>query len=434
VFAVWIETGYRDYARHVAYLHFCGLVHDLFGGSGFAALRLASAIGSAFGLFCLHRAFVRLPLGNLHSALVPALAVLVTPAWFFYATSAEVPGVFAAGVGASWWAFARWLDAPAPLRAIGLGAATAFAGSLHAFGHVLAPSFALIAIVWRALPATGRSLQLLCLLATHAVLAFAVSTLLGSGAGDQAHDAMGHLEERWATFAPQTVLTVFWREWLVPYGPWSIAAFAALAVLRARSWALAVVVLLAVHLPLVVLLLGFIDVDESGAYLLALALPAVLATAHLVPARSFVACLAASAALAACYAAPGWRDPISPEFSAGIAELYHDRRPAIVVIGPDELAGVRIVPGAVAMELAGVVGVFMQSRQPDETFEVFFDRWWASLESQQLPVLLTEATRDYFEKGPDRGLQTFWREHVLQRYRVTPEHRRGFHGVWIERK
>ncbi|MBM4061239.1 MAG: hypothetical protein FJ265_09110 [Planctomycetes bacterium] len=434
-FSVWIDAGFRGYARHIAYLHFCGLVHELVGGSGFLALQIASAIGAAVGLGCVHRTFALLPHGGQRSALLPAIAVAFTPAWFLYATTGEVHGVFAAGAGASWWAFARWLRAPTVPRAVVLGAATAAAASLHAFGHLLPPCFVLLALVFRRLSGPARLPQLVAFAAAHGLLALAASALLGAGAGDQTQDALGHLEERWATFAPATAPAVFLREWLLPFLPWSFAAFVAFLGVRARPWALATVLLLAVHLPFTVLLLGFIEADESGGYLLAVAPAAVLAAAHLVPPRTFASWVAASTLLAALLAAPGFCEPISPGFQAGYAELHRERHPALLVANPAELSGARAAtPGTLVLQLSEVIGAFMQTRGPDQTFAPWFDGWCGKLTAEGLPVLLTEAAHEFFASGPDLGLRLFWRDHVLQRYRVEAVQRQDFRGVWLTPK
>lgn len=438
-FVVWIEEGHYDYPRHIGYLHVCGLVHEVlarFGQpSGFLALRIASALGAAFGLFAVHRAFLRFLPGQPRSAAIAALAVLVTPAWFFYATTAEIPGVFAAGAGLSWWLFARWLDAPSLGRAAALGAGCAAAGGLHSFGHLLTPAFVAIAWSWRAAPARGRWIQLAVLGAVHTAIALLLPKLLGAGAAGQAQDAVGHLEERWRTFAPSTTPIVFFREWVAPYAPWSVLALLACLLPAPRRWSLAVWLLLLLHLPVNVLLLGYEQIDESGAYLLALLPPAVLATLHLVPARALWPLAAVAAALAVHLAAPGWPQPIAASFGEGVAELHRERRIALVVAEKAELDGARTaVPGLMVMNLAEVFSAFVQNRKPDETFAAWFDVWFAKFGALGMPIVWSDSTRRFFDENDDPELRAFWTGHVLARYRVTPADRRGFRGVWIEAK
>ncbi len=437
-FVVWIEEGHLDYARHVGYLHFCGLIHRIlvaFGQpSGFAALQLSSAIGAAFGLFCLHRAFRRPAMECDYSAFWCTLAVLITPAWFFYATTAEIPGVFAAGCGAAWWAFARWLDGPTLTRAAVLGLACAATGALHSFGHLLTPAFVLIAWLWKRTP-DNRWAHVAVLGLVHAAIAILVPRLLGAGASGQAQDAMSHLEERWRTFAPLTAPTVFWHEWLVPYAPWSLLSLLALAVPRARAWGLAVAVLLLLHMPVNVLLLGAEQIREDGAYLIALAPPAILATLHLLPRRFAWPCLAVSVAVSVHLAAPGWPAPISPAFGAGVFELNREHRIALVVAGQAELDGARTAtPGLMVMNLAEVIGAFVQTRKPDQTFANWFDTWTRTFGGLGMRLVLSEQARRFFAEGPDADLRQFWDAHLPSHYQVTQEQRQGFVGVSITPK
>lgn len=436
-FAVWIEEGHYAYPRHIGYLHLCGLVHKVlapFGGTGFLALRITAAIGAAVGLFCIHRAFRRLlPEGR--GAVAHTVAVLLLPAWFFYATCAEIPGVFAAGVGAAWWAFARWLDGPSVARAAVLGLGCAAAGALHTFGHLLAPALVALVVLWRRMPPVGRIGQLAAMLATHATIALLLPKLLGAGAAGQASDALGHLEERWRTFAPSTTPVVLWNEWLRPYAPWSVLALGAIVAPRARAWSLAVWVLLLLHLPLNVLLLGYEQIDESGAYLIALGPPAVLATLQLLPARSLWPCLAVAIAMLVQLAAPGWRAPISAGFGAGVAELQQQRRIALLVGSPAELDGARAaVPGLMALNLAEVIGAYVQTHAPEQQFAAWYDAWAQNFRALGMVVVWSDSTRRFFADNPDPDLRRFWTEHVPSRYRLTEEHRRDFVGVSIEPK
>lgn len=100
-------------------------------------------------------------------------------------------------------------------RAVVLGLACAATGALHSFGHLLTPSFVLIAWLWKCTP-DNRWAHVAVLGLVHAAIAILVPRLLGAGASGQAQDAMSHLEERWRTFAPLTAPTAFWHEWLVP--------------------------------------------------------------------------------------------------------------------------------------------------------------------------------------------------------------------------
>lgn len=436
-FVVWLEEGQRSYPRHVAYLWICGLLYDLLAPwslSAYGALRLASALGAAAGLLCLLRAFARLVPG---AAWPAAAAVLLTPAWFFYATCGEIPGVFAAGAGLSWLLFARWQERPTPARAALLGLACALAGALHSFGYLLAPTFVAIALVVQRPPVRSRPPRdwlLQGALAAAALLAAALlaALLLGSGAGDQAQDAAHHLRQRWETFAPGRAPAVLWREWLVPYLPWSLLALLALGPARARRAALAVLAAVLLHLPLSVLLLGHHDIREFGAYFIGVAPAAVLAARHLLAGRAFAVALAAGAALSLGAAAPNWPAPVSPGYAAGVAELRAEGPFLLVVANRQELDGARTAAaGMLCVTLDRALGEYLGHAGRGVGMGPWFDGWFQGLQHRGTPVLFSQDARSALEHHRDPAVRAFWREHVAVRYRLEAERRQGFLGTWV---
>lgn len=436
-FVVWIEQHSYAYPRHLAYLRIGGLFYAMvepFGGNGFLALRLASALGAAVGALLLHRAFRRLPgIGARDAALLTA-AVATAPAWLWFATTVEIPGVFAAGTGLAWWMFARFHARPCAASAALLGVGTAAAAAIHSFGHLLAPGMALVA--W----ALGRRLdraafgQLVVLAAVHGAISLALPALLGAGASGQAADAVSHLEERWRTFAPLTAPDVFVREWIAPYLPWSPLAFAGLFSARARRWALAALVLLLLHLPFCVLLLGFHRIDEDGAYLLPLLPPAILCARLLLPRPVFVAAVVASAVFAVVRIAPYQTDGAPAGFVAGVAELEHERPVTFVAWRRAEYDAVRQgVRDIMAIELGDALGIWVQEHQKGMSITEWWDRFFALFERTGKPMLLSDSARAFLADNPDPEIAAFWRDHVLTHYLVVPERRQGFTGVWVLR-
>ncbi|MFO1076290.1 MAG: hypothetical protein U1E73_01025 [Planctomycetota bacterium] len=437
-FVVWIENhDYAGVARHLAYLRFGGLVYAVlepFGAGGYRALCVASALGSALGLVLVHRAFALLQPRST-APIWATLGVGTTAAWFFYATSVEVHGVFAAGAGLAWWMFARWSASPTRARAAALGLAGAAAASLHAFGHLLTPGFAVAAWLLGSLPAPRRRAfaQLGIGAAVHAGAALLLAWLFAADSGAQAHDAAAMLREYAATFAPTSTPAVLWREWLLPYLPWSLLALVALCVPRARRLGGMTLALLLLHLPLVVLLLGYHDIRENGAYLLPIAPAAVWAAAALLPKAAFRAALLASVATAAFYVVPGLRDPVPAGFGQGVLALDREHKVALVVAGEAELDGARsAVKGLMAMDLAAVLNTYLQQPKPLPPFAQFFDGWHALLIAQHMTPLLTARARDFFANTTDPQLRAFWYEHLPQRYRLREVERDGFRGVFVE--
>src|SRR5262245_49200705 len=185
-YTLLVQSGdYGSLRQHVAFLPLVGLVfqaiHPL-GFGAFDALLVTAALGSAVGVFCLHRAG-RLLLGSGPGATAMAVGVALTPACFYFATAAEIHGVFAAGSGAAWWAFARWRSSPERLaRAAALGGCCGLAGSIHSFGHLLTPMFAAIALTQDWLPRAHRVAHFSAMAIAHLVIALALAFALGAGA------------------------------------------------------------------------------------------------------------------------------------------------------------------------------------------------------------------------------------------------------------
>src|SRR5262249_14379795 len=139
-------------------------------------------------------------------------------------------------------------------------------------------------------------------------------------------DAWGHLVERWATFAPATAPVVCWREWLLPYAPWSLLALGGLSVARCRPWAKLLLAGLLLHLPFTVLLVGYIAAGEDGMYHLALAVPAVVVATQLLGPRAYALAAACGAALTLGFVAPHWPQPGTAAFGAGLQSLRQEGR------------------------------------------------------------------------------------------------------------
>ena len=439
-FVVWLEQGELQYPRHVAYLHFCSWLHQLLqplGLSAYRALLLASALGTALGLALVHRAGLLLLRGHRLDALAVTVATGLTPAWFYFGTCAEIPGVFMFGAGLAWWTFARWMVAPSLARAAVLGLACALAGAIHSFGHLLSPTFVAFAAALRwpeieQLSRRHRRLHLVVLVLAQAIAALSTAVWFGVGAGGQAADVLHHLEERWETFAPQTTGAVFVREWLLPYLPWSVLALLALSAPRSRRWGLAVLCGLLIHLPLSVLLLGYIAADEVGAYQVGLAPAAVLAALALLPRLSMWLLIAIGAGVAIGFAAPNWPEPVAPEFVQGVGELRAER-PFLLVVGRrHELDGVRTaVEDVMVIELSKALGVYLLAQDRGTRIQEWFDGWFTSLDAMGTPVLLSRSARLFFERNQDPGLRAFWNDHLQRNYRLVPERRQGFAGTWV---
>lgn len=438
VFLSWIEQGRHDYPRHVAYLHLVGAVHRLGAPHGLTALQsllLTSAIGSALAAVFLHRTFRLLSPKPFRTGALPAFAAMATGPCLYYATCAEIHGVFAGGAAAAWWAFARLLLAPSRARVVVVGLATGAAASIHAFGHVLLPSLVAIAFVWggprRGLPTWWWTLAF----AAHAAISTGIGFGLGAGVGGQASDAIGYCARHLSTFDVWTTPDVLFREWLLPCAPWSLVAVVGLFVRRARTWSLAALAALLLHLPATVLLLGHEHIDEGGAYLIAVVPAAVMAAVRLFRWREFCGLTVLGFAWAVSCVAPQWRPPVAPEFVVGVHELQREHPLALVVGRRHELDGVRIgVPGTIVVDLGAALHLWLEERQNGGTLTSWFDRWLSQFEAMDRPLLLSQTAVAFFATSTEPEVREFWDEFVPRTYTVVPQVRGGFAGVFVVRR
>jgi hypothetical protein len=435
VFLSWIEQGRYDYPRHVAYLHLVGALHRLgepLGMTALEALLLASALGSGLAAVCLHRMFRLLAPKPFRNGALPAFAAMSAGPCLYYATCAEIHGVFAGPAAAAWWAFARLLLEPKWTRAVVVGLCTGAAASVHAFGHVLLPTIALAAWSWGG-PRRGIPLRWWAGAAlAHGAVTSSLASALGVGASGQAVDILSYCSSQLSALDLATTPDVLAREWLLPAAPWSIAAAVGLFVRRARVWATATALALLLHAPFAVLLLGHHRIDEGGAYMIGVVPLAVLVAVRILRQREFVLATLAGFALSLWQVAPQWSDPVRPEFVQDFAAIQGRHKVALIVGKRHELDGVRTgVPGAVVIDLGAALHLWLEDRERGVSLPQWFDGWAARFHAMDLPVLLSQSALDFFAGTPEPEVRAFWDEHVPTRYAVVPERRHAFRGAFV---
>lgn len=435
VFVAAVEQGQRSYPRHIAFLHVVGFVHSLcrpLGQSAYQSLLLTSALGSALAAVFLHRMFRLLSPRPFRSGRAPALAALTTGPCFYYATCAEIHGVFAAGAAASWWALARLLHQPSLGRAVALGLATGLAASVHAFGHVLLPTVAAAAFLYGAHRRGVAPWWVVPAGAVHVATAALVAASLGGGCSSQAADALAYLGAQGDGLDAWMVLEVLVREWLAPCAPWSLCALVGLCFRRSRLWSLVALSGLFLHLPVAALLLGQHRIDEGGAYLLAVVPAAVLAATRLFRFREFALLTVAGAALSCMQALPQWQEPAAAEFVAGVRALDAQQKLALVVGRRHELDGVRIgLEGAVVLDLVSALHVYLEQRQGGKTLGAFFADWQQTCERAGRALCLSQSAVDLLEQTPEPEFREFWQDEAPGRFALAPVACRGFQGVLV---
>lgn len=325
---------------HVAYRLALGALTRALAPHGIHAYELGLALsigGTSLGLALICRAAIAFGASHASSALL-ALAIGTSPAVCFFATTVEVHGFFFAWVGASALATVHAARRPRLARLAALGLATGSASFAHATGHLL-PALALLLLAAHALERDGRlELRALLRLALPVLLAHLACVLaLGlalrhSGLPYDPAAGWAYLELCARQHLEQPILfgRVIWREWLTAHAPWSFAAAGALALRRARPYAIATHLALALYLVLCFLMLA--TLDERGAYTLPLAPPAIALGLFLAPRRLALAAVLASTLLSVLLIRTHDKPGVLESFELGCERAFGET-PALLLVG-----------------------------------------------------------------------------------------------------
>lgn len=300
-FINWLQLGKSSHHIHYLFMPLVDGLHRVLREHGFTpheTLLLAAHAGGALGVLALHRAGARLGLAR-RDATLAALLAGAAPAVVFFATVAEIHGVFFAFAGVACWAWAACSSRPGFGVASLLGAATATAAAVHATGHLLLVLLGCLTWALRGRSMLGLWRIALAVAVVHAVATLGLDALLrGEDVDVRRQGVIGFL---WQCLVQVpfgwNILGDVWREWLRPFLPLSVVPVVALLVPATRRLAVAVCVSTLAYLAFTVVLL-FGKLEERGAYQLPLAWPAALLLLALVSRPLQVACLVGSAALA----------------------------------------------------------------------------------------------------------------------------------------
>lgn len=292
----------RGHYAHFGFQWFALLLGRLCEGSAitvYQAIRLSCGLGLGLASLFAHRACLATGLGA-GAAAAATVASASVPGVLFFATTAEIHGVFLPLATLFWWSVARAHRSTGPSTWcwIGTGAASALAAAMHNSGHLLAGWAVAVAWLSRARGGNpGSRLRPLAPLLGHAVVFGALRATDGLllGRADEAATVgqLSHALSRWP--GPAYTLRVTWEEWLWPLMPLSILFLTGI-VRRALRPFVACTLLAA---------LAYIAVDsailtefrEHGAYALPLALPAAALAAAALPRAAMWTVAAASLAL-----------------------------------------------------------------------------------------------------------------------------------------
>ncbi|MCB9886350.1 MAG: hypothetical protein H6838_12720 [Planctomycetes bacterium] len=302
---LWTEEPGAVHPQHPGYLALAKLACALLAPLQLpttTVLTWLSALGGAAAVAGCHRAawWWR---QDQHKAHAAAMLVAVTPAMLHFSTVIEMHAVFAAVMAFALLLGVRWARCGGLRVAAGTGALTGAATLVHATGQLLVPALCLAVVVARRDRGWRRVLgEAAAMAGAHALVwgaGYAALRGIGhlpasvagfGGAGADPAAASNPVAYLWRWFAGLDLLHTFgptvWREWLQSYAPFSLLALMAVGVRRLRVAAVLFAVVLLGYLGVTVVLVHAIT-DERGAYLLPLALPAVLLAQELVPRRAW---------------------------------------------------------------------------------------------------------------------------------------------------
>lgn len=268
--------------HHTLYLLLLRVAHALTAPLGISAYQnalLASAAGSAAGVFFTHAAAARLG-ADRGSAAFAALLVLSWPAVGYFATIVEVHGVQLASIGVSWFLLAAWARRPTAGTALIAGLGLVLAHLAHPIAVFLGLSmWPLLLLGRQKMPIRdavfGGAIAFAALLA--GVLAIPPFVRWLGGTTDDSY-AFDFLRMRIGVPRAHGHLVVVAREWLLPCLPASLV-LPALA-LRRQSRAAAMAMLVATFPFVAISCLILMDHEwERGAYLTMVAGPTSIVVA-----------------------------------------------------------------------------------------------------------------------------------------------------------
>ncbi|MEM7202242.1 MAG: hypothetical protein AAF628_18375 [Planctomycetota bacterium] len=281
-------VGHRASATHCLAYPIVRLAEWLSQASGiglYHAAAAGSALGMAIGVGFAHAAWRRLGFGGVEAA-GATLVLACCPSVVLYGTVYELHGVFFAFAGASFRVMATYVMRPSAWRAVGMGGCAALSYLAHATGALWLGALVLCGGAaaadrrggWQALGVEVPRAALA--LATGVATIFAALALARwngaiASVANAARVAVSWSDSLPSEFAPAIghPAGTVWREWLLPFFPVSLLWLAAWRGGRARCLTVALGLSLPVYVGVSWGLLG--DIDEEGAYLLPLALPAV---------------------------------------------------------------------------------------------------------------------------------------------------------------
>ncbi len=350
----WLATGTLDHPYHYLYLNVIAGVWSLLqpmGVGAFANTVFCSALGTSAGLFFLHLAAARLAPSSAPRWVT--LLCATAPGIVFFATVAEVHGLFLGFAGIAWWLYSRFENQPTWGRTLLVAVGTALAASVHATGHFLVGAMGL----WY-LARKGWAWQLLGFAAMHCLLVVLVVQLLRPGAATPLQSQLAFIAEAWPNWLDCVtgLPFVFWSEWLWGMAPLSLAPLVALFFLKLRKQALALLLILAAYLIPSTMMLVYFQAVERGAYFVPLVFPAALLVVQMKQPALVLGTVALGAAISITTVALHDSPASADDFAKDMLVATAGTKPALICAGHDEWDPVmRVAPHVPTRALSQLV-------------------------------------------------------------------------------
>ncbi len=451
VHAFFLTQGHLEHPLHVLYLRIVGLAWPALAALGLKpieALRLMSALGTVIGVLCIHRAASELRLPRGHAVLVTTMSAVV-PAIVFFATVAEIHGVFAAFAGAGWWAWARFVraidrtevagslagvDTPGMRlrleisRSLWLGITTGVAASVHATGHALVVLFGACALAIGGLRSTSRWRALVIAACTHVAVALVLAWLQpGRGRTAFADQVAYVLRVASDGYSLSNIWWVVCNEWLIAFMPLAVTSLVAIGRRQTRALGIAVLASVCLYLGFAYILLD--EINERGAYLLPLAFPLSWLTLQACGART--AALAGVVALATAYAQVRAHDQTMPApWLPGLVALSHETRLAVICRDAAEQGPItRELPDIVVLRVDSLLASADAGEAGYAAFCATFDAQAANLHGLGRAVLITRLAYEALLATGKPFFVRFLQEHLPKNYTIEQIDRAGFVAI-----
>jgi hypothetical protein len=397
----------------------------------FEAMRVLSALGVAFGVFCAHRCAIALRLR--HPAAV-AVAVAVLPAAVYFGATVEVDGLVLGTSSLGFWLWAVLARRRGIGMAAGVGTVTGLAAGLHGGMHLMC-ACACVLFASRVLQRAARTRTLrqawrgglLVLVATAAHAAIFVAAAAACGHSGQVEMAAN---TQLLSLPLDRVPATLAQEWLLPYAPFSLLWLGCFRCRSLRWIGGAFALCLLGYLTVTTAVMGFfgpicIELCERGAFLIGIAVPMVALAAASLSHRLLLAAIAVAAAIAVVDVRRADWQPAPAGFAAALRDIAAREPHELWTSGLEREAGwvrkqVSSVHQLPVTALAHEIAVLERQGVPVDAVRVaiWFDLRYDCLAAQGWSLLITDEAMAAMRNDADSRIRSLIEQHLPGHYRL----------------